>query len=44
MKRELKFRVWDGQQFLGIYSNDWVGSGIGNVGTADNSTLGMYVS
>lgn len=37
MSREIKFRVWDNQSkcWCGESSHDWVGSGIGNIGTYD---------
>lgn len=37
MSREIKFRVWDNQYkcWCGKSSHDWVGSGIGNIGTYD---------
>ncbi len=35
--RTIKFRVWDKQGKTWIYNNssDWVGTGIGNIGSAD---------
>jgi len=37
VERELKFRVWSisSKSWIGGHSNDWVGTGVGNVGSPD---------